>query len=275
MSKLPYEKLSYEGRLDKCQNPLIQKLFRIILTKESNLCVAANFDTIEETLEFVDKVGSLICILKIQSERFKDDNLTENLKRLYEKKKRYNFLLFEDRKFFDGEETVRTCYRKYVPFVDLVTVVPTCGDGIFKAIQDASILANLPTDEPRGCLAVCELSFAGSSIDSYKALEIAERNSGICVGIIAQKLQINDQFKMFKATPGVHLSQSSDGGNQQWNHPEKVVLGGADVIIVGRGIVSSPKEKWEEITRLYKETAFIAYNKNVTINDALYSREKP
>lgn len=256
-------KLTYEERLSKSQNSLLKKLFQIIVEKKSNLCVAANFSTIDETLEFVDKVGSHICMLKTQSERFEDDNLKVNLDRLYAKKKQYNFLLFEDRKFFDGEETVQACYKKYVQHVDLVTVVPTCGDGIFRAIKEASLLANVPEDEPRGCLAVCELSFAGSSMDSSKALEVAERNSGVCAGIIAQKLQVRDQLSMFKATPGVHLSRSSDGGNQQWNHPDKVMAAGADVIIVGRGIVSSPKEEWENITRLYKETAFNAYYQNV------------
>lgn len=257
-------KLTYEERLDKCQNPLMRKLFRIILDKKSNLCVAANFNTVEETLSFVDKVGQHICMLKTQSERFKDDKIKENLKRLYAKKKQYNFLLFEDRKFFDGQETVQACYEKYVAFADVVTVVPTCGDGVFRAITDAAKAAKLPEDEPRGCLAVCELSFSGSFMDSTKAIELAEANSNICVGIIAQKLQVPDQLSMFKATPGVHMSRSSDGGNQQWNHPDQVMAAGADVIIVGRGIVSAPPEEWENITRLYKETAFNAYYQNVT-----------
>lgn len=251
---------SYEERLANCTNPLLKKLFKIIIEKRSNLCVAANFRTLEETSEFIDKVGEHICILKTQSERFPGDP-AENLRALYEKKKQYNFLLFEDRKFYDGMETIQSIYaEKYVKYADLVTVIPICGDGVFKAIENAAKSANLPEDEPRGCLAVCQVSFAGFvQINEKECLEVAERNTSVCVGVIAQSLQVSDVCSMIKATPGVHIAQSDDGGNQQWNHPSKVIDLGADIVIVGRGIVSAPTEELGATTRLYKEVSYKAY----------------
>lgn len=251
---------TYQERLDNCEHPLLKKLFKIIIEKRSNLCVAANFKTTEDLLEFVDRVGKHICILKTQLERSGEVS-KRILEALYEKKRQHNFLLFEDRKFFDGEETIQSIYSEmYVRYVDLVTVIPICGDGIFKAIENAVLRANLPVDEPRGCLAVCELSFKGFIPTSpNQLLEVAEQNSSICCGIIAQALQVKDNCRMIKATPGVHLTQSGDGGNQQWNHPSRVLANGADVIIVGRGIVSAPKSDLERVACQYKEAAWRAY----------------
>lgn len=251
---------TYEERLNETSNPLLKKLLRIIIEKKSNLCVAANFKTLDETLNFIDKVGKHICILKTQSERFPGDP-AENLRLLYQKKKEYNFLLFEDRKFYDGMETIQSIYaEKYVHYADIVTVIPICGDGVFQAIENAAKSANLPEDEPRGCLAVCQVSFAGFiQVDEQECLKVAERNSSICIGIIAQTLQVSDDCSMIKATPGVHISKSNDGKNQQWNHPSQVIGAGADIVIVGRGIVSAPDNELEATTRLYKEISFMAY----------------
>jgi len=228
--------------------------------KRSNLCVAANFSSIQETVEFIDQVGKYICILKTQCERFKGDP-EENLRILYNKKREHKFLLFEDRKFYDGMETIKSIYaEKYVKYVDLVTVVPICGDGVFKAIESAVSEVDLPEDEHRGCLAVCEVSFDGFiPVDPTKLLEVAERNSKICVGIIAQKLRIPNGRQMIKATPGVHISETKDGQNQKWKHPVEVISDGADIVIVGRGIVGAPRDDIGRITQLYKEVAYKAY----------------
>ena len=41
-------------------------------------------------------------------------------------------------------------------------------------------------------------------------------------------------------TPGVHLQESSDGGDQRYVTPEVAVLTrGADIIIVGRGVTQA------------------------------------
>lgn len=257
---------SYEQRLENCKHPLLKKLFKIMIDKRSNLCVAANFETIEDTLRFVDRVGKHICILKTQIYRFEGD-FKNNLKSLYEKKKEHNFLLFDDPKLCDGLETVYSIYKNiFVKYVDLVTVYAGLGDDIFRAIEKAALEANLPEDEPRGCLAVCEFSFEGViPADPSLLLEVAERNSSICVGVIAQTLQVKDDCAMIKATPGVHLTSTSDGFGQQWKHPRVAVTNGSDVVIVGRGIVSAPANDLEKVTIEYKEASYKAYTDSLNM----------
>lgn len=253
-------RLSYEYRLEKSNSALLRKLFKIIIDKKSTLCVAADLSSFDEIVKLVEKIGQHICILKVHTRRC-GGNLEENLKTLYSLKKRFNFLLFEDCKFFDGKETIEADYAgMYVKYVDLVTVIPICGDGIFKAIENGARLASLPDSEPRGCLSVCEVSFSGFvGQDTGELVKITNRNSSICVGIIAQKLQVDDPYSMIKASPGVHINKTTDGENQQWRTPDKVVGDGADVVIVGRGIVAAPEQEWEPLAREYKEESYQAY----------------
>lgn len=215
----------------------------------------------DQMLKLIERVGRHICILKIHSAQF-GTNLSHDgkMQLLYDLKKKYNFLLFEDAKFFDGPETVRGVYQSsFAKYVDIVTVVPDFQDAIFNAIEAGAKNLELGEDEPRGCLAVCELSFANViRPEGEKLLEIAERNQSICVGIIAQKLQVSDRSNMIKATPGVHLQKSDDGNSQQWRTPEKILEDGTDVMIVGRGITLAPEDEWESLAIQYKEQCFRA-----------------
>jgi len=63
---------------------------------------------------------------------------------------------------------------------------------------------------------------------------------------------------MIKATPGVHISETKGGQNQKWRHPVEVTRDGADIVIVGRGIVGAPRDDIGQITQLYKEVAYKA-----------------
>lgn len=255
---------THEQRLENTSNPLLKKLFKLMIEKKSNLCVAANFRTFDEILEFVDQVGHHIVILKTQILRTLFHGLDESrLEQLSEKKKKYGFLIFEDQKYGDIAETVSSLYEVLVNYIDIVTVNPcTFGDAVFEAIEKVVQDANLDHDEPRGCLAVCEPS---SKFDwlwpdyPERMLKIAERHPEICIGIIAQKLQISDDRNMIKASPGVHLTDQSDGRAQQWSHPSEKIKNGSDIIIVGRGIVAKPKEELERVTCMYKEVAYQAY----------------
>lgn len=263
--------LTFEQRLESCSNPLMRKLLQIIIDKKSTLCVAADIYPIETVIKLVHQIGPHICMLKLhmgiyQNER---ERLNDFYDQLCQLKKKHNFLLFEDRKYFDGNQAVQLDCAGYFRYFDLVTVVPLLGDATFRAIESAVQQAGLPEDEPRGCLAICELSFGGASadrqelgcvsLDGPKILDIAQRNHKICAGIIAQKLKVQDPSLLIKASPGVHMSQTTDGRNQQWRTPEAVVADGADVIIVGRGIVGQPEERWADLAREYKEKAFQSY----------------
>lgn len=238
------------------RNPLSTKLLKIMEEKKSNLCIAADGMSIEKTLRLIEKVGNHICILKIHSEHFGGTMPhDEYMKILFECKKKYNFLLFQDAKFYDGAETIRLNYESlWAKYVDIVTIVPLCDQNL-KALAEGAQNVTLPDDEPRGCLAVCELSFANMvPQDSQKFLEVAERNPDICIGIVAQKLP--KRPGMIKAVPGINLKSNSDGKNQQWRTPDKIKADGADIFIVGRGITSLPESEWESAAVEYKELCY-------------------
>lgn len=252
---------SYEKRLAQTTNPLLKKLFSIIIEKKSNLCVATNFKSFEETLMFINIAGPHICMLKSQTDSFGISEVY--FKILYEKKKQFNFLLFEDLKFTDLPHAVGQRYRGYVKYVDIVTLFPFSDDS-FNALDRVVKEAKLPEDEPRGCFALCEFSFSlwNQEVKQYHAkqnLELAERNTPICCGIIGQKSTLDNDCNMIMATPGVNICQTTDGMGQNWNHPSKVVGNGADIIIVGRGIVSAPESELLKRTINYKEICYQAY----------------
>jgi len=135
--------------------------------------------------------------------------------------------------------------------------LPTCRDIVFKAIESTVSEVDPPEDEHRGCLAVRKVSNDGFiPVDPTKLLEVAERNSKICVGMIAQKLEIPNGCQMIKATSGVHISETKDGQNQEWKYPVEVISDGPDIVIVVRGLLVHLETI--SFTRLYKELAYKA-----------------
>lgn len=75
---------------------IARKIFKLILEKKSNLCVAADVDTADKLLDIAEKVAPYICILKTHIDAVSDvtDNTINTLKCLA---KKYNFLIMEDR----------------------------------------------------------------------------------------------------------------------------------------------------------------------------------
>lgn len=249
-----------EERLANTSKPLLRKLYKIMIAKQSNLCVAVNFETIEEVLRFVDVAAKYIVIIKVQCRRMKGD-IEDNLRLLRSKGELYNFLIFLDDKFNDTEETTIAYMRKYIRYVDLVTVLPASpsADEPMMAVQKAFQEAQLGADEPRGCIPVCQMSYSKMlRSDEEIRLSVAESHP-MCVGIVAQDLTIKDEFNMVKLTPGVHIGKTTDGMGQNWKHPTQVMASGTDILIVGRGIVAEPADRWEEVTKHYKETGYSAY----------------
>lgn len=61
VAKLPLEK----RLLTTDPDSLASRLFRTMLEKESNLCVAADLTTMPEILDLVEKIGDKICCLKL------------------------------------------------------------------------------------------------------------------------------------------------------------------------------------------------------------------
>lgn len=87
---------------------------------------------------------------------------------------------------------------------------------------------------------------------------MASKYPELITGFVCQN---KDTFKdpgQLQLTPGVKLESSKDDLGQIYNSPEKVVLeNGADIVVVGRGIVASKNPETEAV--LYKDTLWKHY----------------
>lgn len=242
---------------NKFENQLLEKLWNIIKIKQTNLCIAADFDTLEECCKFVDEIGQDICILKTHCELFKESvnqSIQSILKRLSDLAKKHNFLLFEDRKFNDHADVSKKFYSNlYVDYCDIVTLDGP--DALYDAFEQVSKEKGLV----RGCFALCELSYSKLRLNPREYYEVAKRHPSFCIGVIAQTLNLDNEPFMIKACPGVHLSKSkSESGAQNWNHPTKIMQQGADILIVGRGIIAATSDQRKSLALEYKNLGFKA-----------------
>ena len=94
-----------------------------------------------------------------------------------------------------------------------------------------------------------------------ETVKLAEENSDFVIGFICQK-KLSQNPTMLHMTPGVQFGQKGDALGQQYNSPETAIISNkCDIIIVGRGIISSEDPVKTAIE--YKQTAFDAYLKRI------------
>ncbi|XP_066145630.1 uridine 5'-monophosphate synthase-like isoform X2 [Euwallacea fornicatus] len=222
MTKIPNRvKMSFLERASLAKNPVASKLFQIMATKQTTLCLAADLTDSTKILNLAEQVGPYICVLKTHIDIIEDFN--ENfLKPLKEIAQRHNFILFEDRKFAD---------------IGLVTVHSLFGKGVLDAIQ------GIESAKETGVFLLAETSASESLItDTYTkaTLELASEFPDLVAGIVCQNQLFLDHPGMIQLTPGVKVGDKGDTLGQRYNSPEYVVVEkGADIAVVGRGITEA------------------------------------
>lgn len=244
-------------------NGLTAKLMGTMKRKQSNLIVSLDVTTQKEFFEILDNVASEIVMLKTHVDILEDfdDNFVPKLQ---EYSKKYDFHIFEDRKFADIGNTVRLQFRKGVykisEWAEFVTVHLVAGvgtlTGLFNDIEDRS-----------GFL-LARMSSKGNLINetySRKVIAAGKENWENVSGYIGHGKNVED-IRRFKAKlpvgqlllmPGVKLEAGTDKLGQQYITVEDAVNGGADCIIVGRGIIKS--EDVNASAKEYRERAWTAY----------------
>ena len=143
--------------------------------------------------------------------------------------KKYDFLLFEDRKFIDIGNTVQKQYRggalRIHEWAHIVNASVLAGEGIIQAL-DQTITEAATVD--RGILILAEMTSKGSLAagDYTKAsVEIAQKYPDSVIGFIS--------------TTGVNTSSRGDALGQQYQTPSAAMAGGSDFLIAGRGIYAA------------------------------------
>jgi uridine monophosphate synthetase len=227
---------TYGERIEQVTHPLAKKLLGCMEEKKTNVGVAADLKSARALLQLVHQVGPHICVLKTHVDILEDFSLalTEELQYWAE---RYQFLLFEDRKFADIGHTVAQQYSgglyRIREWAHLVNAHILPGPGIIEGLRK-----EVDTQE-RGLLLLAQMSSAGNLLtESYaqEAVKWAGQYPDFVLGFIAQR-RLSEDPRWLYFTPGIQIAEKGDACGQRYATPEVAIHEhGADVILVGRGI---------------------------------------
>lgn len=258
--------MSFLERLPYVSNPVAKKLIEIILSKESMLCVAADIVKCADIVQLAKDVGPYICMLKLHIDIIDDFN-QDFLKKLRAAAKEYNFLLMEDRKFADIGNTVALQYTNGMyrihEWADLVTVHSLPGPGAIKGLQKAIN----ETEAVRAIFLLAELSTAGNLINeeySENTMKMIPDYENCVAGIVCQNPKYVKNVGLLQMTPGVKIGDISDGLGQQYVSPDDAVMvRGADIAVVGRGVVHASDRA--AAAKEYRKQLWIAYTNRIAV----------
>jgi len=248
---------------DNTENPLTKKIITTIREKKSNLVISLDVDNQREFFQILKRVADEIVMVKTHVDILNDfdDSFVNKLVNLAKEKR---FLIFEDRKFADIGNTVRKQFLegiyKIADWVDFITVHSLPGEGILSGLFDG-------TDRQCSAFMLAAMSAKGNLIsDTYTrtTIQMGKSHSKWVSGYIGfaktvedlQKLKTKIPEDMLLLMPGVNLESKGDAMGQQYVTVESAVKGGADLIIVGRGIIASDKPA--EKAALYRKEGWKA-----------------
>lgn len=251
--------------IKKNVNPLTIKLQETMKRKQSNLILSLDVTNQRDFFAILDRTASEIVMLKTHADILEDYD-GNFVPKLQDYARKYDFHIFEDRKFADIGNTVRMQYRsgiyKIAEWAEFVTVHLVAGaailDGLFGGI------------EGRSSFLLARMSSKDNLINeayTRKVLEAGRKNPEVVSGFIGHGKDKTDiqRFKakfpagMMLLMPGVKLESGTDKLGQQYITVEEAIEGGADCIIVGRGIIKSKDPG--ATARIYRERAWNAYIK--------------
>jgi uridine monophosphate synthetase len=254
---LEYNLLRLESRAALCPPDSISyKLFNIMATKKTNLCVAADLLSSDAILDLANAIGPYICVLKTHFDFLTFTNVEEQvtfLTKLRTLAGLHNFLIFEDRKFADIGNTVCVQY-KHLDWADMITTHILPGPGIIEALVKSGA---------RGIILIAEMSSKDNLITTdytKKALEWATVYKPHVTGFISIGRLSNDPT-MIHMTPGVRIVEGTDDFGQQYETPNQLIYDRlTDVIIVGRDICNHFNPIGQAVK--YRDQGWQAYEMN-------------
>jgi len=193
-----------------------------------NIIWAADVPSMKVLFEQLDIYGEKISVLKLHIDTFVDFS-QENLFKLVDYKKKYNLILWEDRKFADiGNimiKQVKNSIYYYLDWVDVFSI--HCITGY------ESLNATMSEFPKLKWILIGQLSSNGNLIDEdykNKCKEIYKMNENI-VGVVCQEYLGPEYIHI---VPGISKHVESDNQGQQYSNAEEKAF--ADFFVVGRSI---------------------------------------
>ncbi|MFH1127247.1 MAG: orotidine-5'-phosphate decarboxylase [archaeon] len=266
------KKMTYEQRAKHAKNPAAKKLFGLMATKKTNLCLAADETSTETLLKLINDLGSEIAVLKMHID-IVTDFTPDFTKKLVELSKKHNFMIFEDRKFADIGNTVKLQYSKGIyniaDWANLVTVHTVPGHGVIEGLRE--VMKEKEKDGiERGILILSQMSSDGTLATAdytKKSVDMSNANKDSIAGHIGAGSDPKELKKLVDIadngqvifTPGVKLGSKKDSLGQKYTTPDEAVKAGSDCIVVGRGLYQSENPK--ATAKIYRDIAWEAYLK--------------
>ena len=268
-----HRELTFQERKERTSCQVVRKLLETMDLKQSNLCVAVDVPSCSQLLSIAANVGEYICCLKTHADILQDWTPEVGVK-LRELANRFNFLLFEDRKFADIGTTVSHQFHggpfRISSWADLVTVHALPGPGVLQGLENrVDVDSSYCDNRPKGALILAQMSssdnllsedYGKKCVEMYK--QCRAKNMDVPpVGFIGQTKMVSDDPNFIQMTPGVSLVSKGDNLGQNYVSIDNAIQErGADVIIVGRGITScSDANIMIETTKKYKNLAWKSF----------------
>lgn len=262
--KIKSKHLTYAQRAEKMQSGIGRRLLELMESKKTNLAVAADVTTKAELLDLAVKVGPEICLFKTHADIVADWD-TGTGPALADIARRYQFMIFEDRKFADIGNTVVNQVTGGVhaitTWADIVNAHSVPGPGVIKGLRQALENAEQESSRTFGVVLLAEMSSEGNlatALSGYteKTVEMAQVARDFVFGFISMGRVAGDEF--IYMTPGVRLAGGGDALGQQYATPDSVIgERNSDIIIVGRGIYNADNPAKE--AKEYRAAGWRAY----------------
>ncbi len=233
-------------------NGLTEKLLAVMKRKKTNLILSLDTEDSDEFFDILEKTAGSIAMVKTHMDIIRNFSF-DFIARLKKLSAEHDFLIFEDRKFADIGNTVKHQFYggvyRIAEWADCVTSHLIAGEGTVQGLfPDGE--ASMQPGRPQAAFLLARMSSRGNLITedySRKVIEAGRNNSAVVSGYIGHGKDVED-IRNYKAMipknqmllmPGVKLERGTDNLGQQYLTVEEAIEGGADCIIVGRGIIKA------------------------------------
>ncbi|MCF6367177.1 MAG: orotidine-5'-phosphate decarboxylase [Bacteroidales bacterium] len=246
------------------ENHLTKILKNKIKDKKTNIILSLDVDNQKDFFDYLEKTAEHIVMVKTHVDILKDFDKSF-ITKLKEYSITHNFLIFEDRKFADIGNTVKKQYRNGIyrikDWASFITVHAIPGEGIMQGLFE-----NI---DNKSSFLLAKMSSKGNLMnDTYtrNVFNIGEKYAENVSGYIChantkeelRKLKNKIPKGQLMLMPGVKLEKGKDATGQQYTTVEDAMEGGADCIIIGRGIIESDNPT--KTAKEYRDRAWKAYN---------------